>query len=327
MRGSVFFYTLFEIMHRKDLQIIANNSNLQEEDINKILTSEFCSTTSQWQNFLSLLLLVLGICSTLSGIVFFFAYNWDYMSDNIKLVLAQSSIVLSTILSILPIFKLRIRKLFLFSSAILVGVALAVYGQIYQVSAEQYQFFLTWALYILLWSIVSNSAPLWLLNIILFNMALFLYCGQQYHDNYLPCVFFNFIVFLGFYLAAKKLNIIPLWFVNTILILLYFSLFISKLNLLEESIDYILIAILLFINVVIFVLGQLAKNTFYIGLSLLSIITVCLLWFNITVMQYNIVHEDYFNALLIANVILIVTSISMSIKYLLTLSKKWHYEN
>lgn len=54
----------------------------------------------------------------------------------------------------------------------LVGVFMAVFGQAYQTGADSYTLFLTWAIMILPWTIVARYLPLWVMWILVSNLAL-----------------------------------------------------------------------------------------------------------------------------------------------------------
>lgn len=67
-------------------------------------------------------------------------------------------------------------------AAMLVGVLFAVFGQIYQTGANAYDFFLAWTLFVVLWVVVFNFAPLWLLFLTLVNTTFVLYTQQVARD-------------------------------------------------------------------------------------------------------------------------------------------------
>lgn len=77
-------------------------------------------------------------------------------------------------------------KVALTSGAVLVGVLLAVFGQVYQTGADVYTLFLNWALLIIGFVLVGNFAPLWLLLQALLNLTFFLYWDQVWTTGELP---------------------------------------------------------------------------------------------------------------------------------------------
>lgn len=137
-----------------------------------------------WRSFIDRALLVLGILLTLAGVIFFFAYNWADLPYWAKFAVLQLAI-LGTVLSAgwrgLDQLSGRIA---LFAAAVLVGVLLSVYGQVYQTGADVFVLFLTWAILITPWVLLGCFAPLYLLLLLLLNASLILY-WQQVVDPYL----------------------------------------------------------------------------------------------------------------------------------------------
>ena len=66
----------------------------------------------------------------------------------------------------------------LFAAGFLVGVLLAVYGQVYQTGADPFGLFLAWAVLILGWALVGRQVGLWMLLLVLLNLTLILYWTQ-----------------------------------------------------------------------------------------------------------------------------------------------------
>jgi uncharacterized membrane protein len=69
-------------------------------------------------------------------------------------------------------------KATLLLAALLLGALLALYGQTYQTGADPWQLFATWALLIQPWVIMGRFAALWLLYVMLLNLALTLYFSR-----------------------------------------------------------------------------------------------------------------------------------------------------
>ena len=136
-----------------------------------------------WWQWTDRLLLVLGAALVLSGVIFFFAYNWAEMGRFPKFGLLQAAMLACLAgcwwlgLDRLP------GKVLLTAAGILVGVVLAVYGQTYQTGADPYELFQGWALLILAWVIIGRFGALWLVWLVLVNTALVLYWGQVLEPN------------------------------------------------------------------------------------------------------------------------------------------------
>ncbi|MFK8162643.1 MAG: DUF2157 domain-containing protein, partial [Lewinella sp.] len=71
-----------------------------------------------------------------------------------------------------------LRKSLLTTGAFLVGPLFGVLGQIYQTGANAYDLFFAWAMFITIWAIVIDFAPLWLLFVGLLNITVALYAEQ-----------------------------------------------------------------------------------------------------------------------------------------------------
>ena len=131
------------------------------------------------------MLLFFGSTLVLAGIIFFFAYNWAAMGKFIKFGLIEAGIIVCIVGSHLRVRTQLGGKVLLLGGAVLVGIFLAVYGQTYQTGADAFGLFLSWAVLILGWVIVSEFAALWLVWIVLLNTGAILYWQQveyPYHQ-------------------------------------------------------------------------------------------------------------------------------------------------
>ncbi len=130
---------------------------------------------NDWHRFLDKLLLLLGALLAVSGVIFFFAYNWDEMGRFSRFALVQGLIVLT----LLGVWQLGLEKITgkvaLLSAGILVGVLLALVGQTYQTGADTYELFAVWCLLILPWAFLSRFDLMWLFCLLLLNIAIVLY--------------------------------------------------------------------------------------------------------------------------------------------------------
>ena len=165
---------------------------------------------SNWNRFLNILLLVLGAGFAVSGVFFFFAYNWADMHRFVKLGIIESLILLMIIIvSRITLDKLP-GKITLTVAGLFVGALLAVFGQVYQTGADSYKLFLTWTILMAGWVFISKFTPMWFIWILLINTSLLLYLDQivGYSDLiylWLFCIngFFVLIWEIGF---ASKVN-------------------------------------------------------------------------------------------------------------------------
>jgi len=136
---------------------------------------------NDWRRWLDRFLAAAGALLIIAGITAFFAWNWADLHRMAKFALVEAGIVAAVLLA----WRLKIDstagRAALFAAAFLVGVLLAVFGQVYQTGADPYGLFLAWAVLVLPWALVGRQAGLWLLFIVLLNLALILYWTQVLH--------------------------------------------------------------------------------------------------------------------------------------------------
>jgi len=169
------------------------------------LALEFLYPHQRWGYWTANLLLSLGISLLLVGIIFFFAFNWQKMSTLHKFSTLEAGLICCIFGAWSYSSKEVISKLFLIGASILVGVFLAVFGQIYQTGADSYQLFLAWTILILPWTILARSAPLWFIWIILFNLTIMFYWSQVvYGDNRIDDLIFSILLIINTGILAIK---------------------------------------------------------------------------------------------------------------------------
>lgn len=210
-------------IEREDIHIISRHSNLDKKKVAGLLKANVYNNKEAWQKFLQLFFITLGIGFTVAGIIFFFAYNWASLHKFAKIGLVEALILITTGLIFLPKLNANTRSIILTGAAALVGVLFAVFGQVYQTGANAYDFFLAWVVFITLWTLVSNFAPLWLLYLLLVNTTIVLYAQQvarNWEGIHVMTLLFviNTMVLVAFTLLSryKKELHAPGWFLNTI---------------------------------------------------------------------------------------------------------------
>ena len=131
-----------------------------------------------WRHWLEQLCWMLGSALLLVGVLFFFAYNWAALPSMTKFGLLQLAI-LSCVGSALYLGIQRLGgQLLITAASVLVGVLLAVFGQVYQTGADAYSLFVSWAVLISLWVVVARFAALWLVWLLIVQLAWGLYWQQ-----------------------------------------------------------------------------------------------------------------------------------------------------
>ncbi len=135
----------------------------------------------EWGKWIVRFSLTVGVALFLTGVVFFFAYNWQYLSDFQKFLTIEVGMILSFLgYFFSPKSNPLISKLFLMALSILIGVFLAVFGQIYQTGADTYELFLMWAFLITGFVALSQFQGLWFLWLVLINVGVFLWLTHIY---------------------------------------------------------------------------------------------------------------------------------------------------
>ncbi len=181
---------------RKVLYLLTRKDGMTEEIINKYYNAaKFNPSGNLWYNFISKFILSLGILFMLSGIVFFFAYNWRDLHKYSKLGIVASLVLIPTAYSLFSNFHKFPTKLALMAISIFTGCLLAVFGQVYQTGANAYDLFQNWALLIFGIVLISKFPPLWFLWVILINTTIIMFAGQILRHWIDPYAFTSLFIF------------------------------------------------------------------------------------------------------------------------------------
>lgn len=128
-----------------------------------------------WALFIDRLLLWLGGLALAFAVLFFVAYNWAEMGRWLRFGVVQVATVLAVGIAVWPKASRMVSRVALTSATLLVGVLLALFGQVYQTGADPWQLFFAWALLALPWVWVTRYELLWVLWLGLLNLAVGLY--------------------------------------------------------------------------------------------------------------------------------------------------------
>lgn len=312
-------------MDRNDIHLISRHSNWTEKGIDKVLKEEVYSNSKSWKGFLNLLFISLGVGFTVSGIIFFFAYNWADLHKFAKMGLVESLIVVITSVVLFSKLGHNIKNILLTGTSVLVGVLIAVFGQIYQTGANAYDFFLGWTLFISLWVAISNYPPLWLVFLTLVNTTFVLYSQQVASDWSTVFVFgslflLNSLVLVILHLLLKFRNNInvPSWFTSLLgLAAIVFSTIGIIIGIFDNH--QCSFFILLLLSIIAYGAGLVyslrTKNGFYLSIIPFSIIVI------ISSLLIKI-SEDATMFFVVS--IFIIVSVTLLIKGLLDIQKKWN---
>ncbi len=309
---------------RKDIQIISKHSNWSESGVDHVLKKHIYHGPSDWKRFLSLFFLGLGVSLTLAGIIFFFAYNWDNLHKFIKIGLVEVLILAVMLAVLFSKMDQLIKNILVTAAAVLVGVLMAIFGQVYQTGANAYDLFLGWTLLITLWVIVTNFAPLWLIYIVLVNISIILYDEQVANDwpnGVMHTVLFviNSAFALFFILCHRFTDKIkpPNWFTS---VLILGSVVIGTVGVCRgisddfDSSYWILFTLVL----ALYVAG------IWYGLKNKQLLYLSLIPFSVIIIVSTLLLEMSDDAAMFFTVsFFIIISVSLLIKTLINLQKKW----
>jgi len=310
-------------IQRGDIQIISRHSDLTEQGVDRVLRQDVYNDNESWQKFFRLFIISLGVGFTVAGIVFFFAYNWADLHKFVKIGLTQGVIIATTIVTLLPKINDNLRNVILTGAVVLIGVLFAVFGQIYQTGANAYDFFLAWTIFVTIWVLVSKFSPLCLLYLVLINTTFILYSQQVAKDW--SEVFICFLLFIfniavlisTIYFGKKK---IPNWFLNTVALA---SSIYATIGIVTGIFDkhQTTFSILILLTAIVFALGiwygLKTKSGFYLSVipfSLIIIVSALLIKISDGEMMFLLVS------------LFIIGSVTLTIKNLMDIQKKWANE-
>ncbi len=132
----------------------------------------------EWRGWLATWVAALGGTFVLAGIIFFFAWNWKEMSPLVRFGVLGGGVALASVGAAVAGKNVALRQWCLMTAAVLTGVLLAVYGQVYQTGADAFEVFALWAALIIGWVVTARFAPLWLLWLAVLQTAMATYGGQ-----------------------------------------------------------------------------------------------------------------------------------------------------
>lgn len=172
-----------EKIDKGDLYLLKEHSTLSDIQLGELLEQKSYAGTSDWNKFIKYFTLVLGAGFLVSGVIFFFAYNWADLNKYVKFGLIFTLLVLAVGGSVYTKSSDLVKQVCLLSASVLVGVLFAVYGQVYQTGANAYDLFLIWVLAVTPWTVLNKFTPQWLFYAVLANITLALYFAQVKNED------------------------------------------------------------------------------------------------------------------------------------------------
>lgn len=313
---------------REDIHLITRHSNWSESQIDQALKTGVYSDAPAWQKFIKLFCISLGITFATLGITFFFAYNWADLHKFIKIGLVQGLMIAASLVAVVPKIDWKIRRIILMGASMLVGVLFAVFGQVYQTGANAYDFFLGWTVFIAIWVLVSNFAPLWLMFLVLINTTFILYTEQVLQGwqeiDLMAALFMINIAFaiIATILQYKLKKAIPSWFIRVVaMAAICFATMVICFGIVDGGTWMWGLTLLLAIGVYSAGLwyGLKTKDRFYLAAIPFSGVVICS-----TILGKAMDNEPILMFFIIS--LFVVLSVTFLVKTLIHLQKQWSNE-
>lgn len=125
------------------------------------------------------ILQIIGLALIAVSIVYLLAANWWMLPKFVQLFMPQVLLLGSALLSVHFAAREKLRQSLDTVSSLMLGLSLAVIGQIYQTGADSYQLFLLWALLLLPWLYRPNIG-VFALFCVVSQLALYFYFKQSF---------------------------------------------------------------------------------------------------------------------------------------------------
>lgn len=161
---------------------------------------------------------IFGFSLIAISILYLVAANWFMLPQSIQLATPQLLLLLSALSSVFLVKNDSLIQCLHAISGLMIGLSLAVIGQIYQTGADSYLLFLIWSVLLLPWLYRANIG-IFLMLCIVSQIALFLFFKQTFWGDESPTVFLlsihllallQFLFCLRYYSKIRYLFII--WF-------------------------------------------------------------------------------------------------------------------
>lgn len=148
---------------------------------------------------------VFGFTLLAVSMLYLVAANWFMLPQTIQLGIPQVLLLLSAICSLLVVKHDFLVQCLHTICGLMMGLSLAVIGQIYQTGADSYLLFLIWSILLLPW-LYRQNIGVFLLLCIVSQIALFLFFkqtfwGDQYPELFLVCI--HLFALIQFYFCIR----------------------------------------------------------------------------------------------------------------------------
>ncbi len=159
----------------------------------------------RWGLWAGRLLTIVGAALVLAGIVYFFAFNWNHIPPMAKLGGIAVLLTVAFVTVSMVGFDRLVGEVAASAAVVLVGVFLAVDGQIHQTGADAWQLFAGWAALTFVWALLAGSAAVWCIWIAVADLAVITWSEQVHHADLRGSVVHLGILLLdGAFLFARE---------------------------------------------------------------------------------------------------------------------------
>ena len=148
---------------------------------------------------------IFGFILIAVSVLYLVAANWFMLPQSVQLAIPQVLLLLSAVVSIFSVKNDYLIQCLHTICGLMIGLSLAVIGQIYQTGADSYLLFLIWSILLLPW-LYCSSIGLFVLLCIVSQIALFLFFIQSFWREEFPHVFLlsiHALALLQFLLCLK----------------------------------------------------------------------------------------------------------------------------
>ena len=279
-------------LNRTVLRSLAQCSRLTSDELRFAYQSAaIYPEKKEWLSLAFRFFLGTGALLALSGVLFFFTYNWDGLHKFAKLGMVQAGIALLGVLVLWKQPSLFIRQLCITALCVFVGAYLIVFGAIYQTGAAAYDFFWAWTALITLWVIAADFVFLWLCYLLLINITITLYPPLMEYDqdviSLILIVINGLALTIGEYLLKEERSeLLNLWCLR---VLGAAFLWLLTMNAGIQIFAYKNSTVLLIVAILLYILGVLATLFYYyskakdivllsaIGMSVLAFVNMVII--------------------------------------------------
>lgn len=152
-----------------------------------------------WKAWAIRALLAIAVGHILSGIIFFFAFNWNDLSGMAKFSIVGGAILACLLAWMIARLDSSAGQAFGIGATVLVGVMFAVLGQVYQTPAMIHTPFVFWAILTLPFALASRNLAHWTVWLVILTVAVTTYAnsGLRLADEHCAANILNIAVSAG----------------------------------------------------------------------------------------------------------------------------------